>query len=88
MFQVPYIGPSYPCQLFYLTMFYNFLSFLVVLIVDNDWEPREGQRAVSAASHTQIIHFYCYAIVLNNLPVSCEIMASQMLGIKIYDVVG
>ena len=78
---MPYIDSSQPHQLFYFTVFYNFLSLLIVHIVDDDWGPRGGQRGFSVVSHTQIIHFCCYAIVLNNLPVRCEIITSQILGI-------
>ena len=41
-----------------MQLFYDFLSFLVVCIADDDWEPRGGQRGVSVVSHTQILGLF------------------------------
>ena len=43
-----------------MLLFYDFLSFLVVLIADDDWEPRGGQKEVSVASCTQILGIFQY----------------------------
>ena len=70
-----------PIFLFYVTVCYNFRSLFVVRIVDDSWGTRGDQKKFSVKSHTHAIHIYFYVIVLENLPVKCEIMTSQILSI-------